>query len=552
MLSKKRSVIVVGSGVAGLTCALSLIEKNLRVTLITKSQTSDSATWYAQGGVASAMFSDDSVDSHLEDTLNAGAQLCDRSAVQVLVENGPEALAKLISRGAHFDKLADGSFARTREGGHSNSRIIHAGGDATGEEIERSLIKATSDIAMENLEIMDYRMVTRLLVSRGRIAGVECIDALGSTLEIEASDVVLATGGAGQLFSVTTNPILSTGDGIAAALKAGVLCTDLEFMQFHPTALHVDNMPRPLISEALRGEGAVLRDEAGNLFMQGKHELGDLAPRDVVSREIAKVLRNQKLDYVFLDATQIENFSQRFPTIYLSCEQAGINPTKDFLPVSPAAHYYCGGVATDLHGATSLPGLWAAGEVSCNGIHGANRLASNSLLDGLVFGEQVANSISNGIESVSSSGLFSTIDEIEKFSIVLNEVNGGESVFEHYCEPTNAVEIRKDLQRVMNIGAGVVRTQLSLKNAQVELEAIEDKVQENKVKSGENLDFSSLELSHLLSVGTAMVQSALARNESRGCHTREDHQLSLDSQLGHYFTSFSGQNIHFIPIKQTK
>lgn len=552
MLSKKRSVIVVGSGVAGLTCALSLIEKNLRVTLITKSQTSDSATWYAQGGVASAMFSDDSVDSHLQDTLNAGAQLCDRSAVQVLVENGPEALAKLISRGAHFDKLADGSFARTREGGHSNSRIIHAGGDATGEEIERSLIKATSDIAMENLEIMDYRMVTRLLVSRGRIAGVECIDALGSTLEIEASDVVLATGGAGQLFSVTTNPILSTGDGIAAALRAGVLCTDLEFMQFHPTALHVDNMPRPLISEALRGEGAVLRDEAGNLFMQGKHELGDLAPRDVVSREIAKVLRNQKLDYVFLDATQIENFSQRFPTIYLSCEQAGINPTKDFLPVSPAAHYYCGGVATDLHGATSLPGLWAAGEVSCNGIHGANRLASNSLLDGLVFGEQVAISISNGVESVSPSGLFSEIDDLKKFSLELNEVDGGGSTFEHYCEPTNAVEIRKDLQHVMNSGAGVVRNQIGLKNAQVELEDIEVKVLENEVKSGDNLDFSSLELSHLLSVGTAMVQSALARNESRGCHTREDHQLSLDSQLGHYFTSFSGQNIHFIPIKQTK
>ena len=392
-----RKVVVVGSGVAGLTCALSLVEKGLSVTLVTKSRTSDSATWYAQGGVASAMFSDDSVEAHLQDTLTAGAGLCNFDAVQVLVEHGSHAVAKLISRGAQFDTLADGSYARTREGGHSNSRIIPAGGDATGEEIERSLVKATSNIKLENLEIMDYRMVTKLLKNNGRCVGVECVDASGLVFQIEADQVVLAAGGAGQLYSVTTNPILATGDGIAVALAAGVLWADLEFMQFHPTALHVDNMPRPLISEALRGEGARLRDENGFAFMEGKHELGDLAPRDVVSREIARVLRNQSIDHVFLDATKVENIALRFPTIYSSCEDAGIDPTKEFLPVSPAAHYYCGGIATDVNGATSLPGLWAAGEVACNGIHGANRLASNSLLDGLVFGEQVAVSISNGV-----------------------------------------------------------------------------------------------------------------------------------------------------------
>ncbi len=540
-----RKVVVVGSGVAGLTCALSLVEKGLSVTLVTKSRTSDSATWYAQGGVASAMFSDDSVEAHLQDTLTAGAGLCNFDAVQVLVEHGSHAVAKLISRGAQFDTLADGSYARTREGGHSNSRIIHAGGDATGEEIERSLVKATSNIKLENLEIMDYRMVTKLLKNNGRCVGVECVDASGLVFQIEADQVVLAAGGAGQLYSVTTNPILATGDGIAVALAAGVLCADLEFMQFHPTALHVDNMPRPLISEALRGEGARLRDENGFAFMEGKHELGDLAPRDVVSREIARVLRNQSIDHVFLDATKVENIALRFPTIYSSCEDAGIDPTKEFLPVSPAAHYYCGGIATDVNGATSLPGLWAAGEVACNGIHGANRLASNSLLDGLVFGEQVAVSISNGVTQRTDSGIFINASEMKSFPGEVENIKTN-------CKSNRVVELRKNLQTTLNVGAGVVRSQISLKNAQVELESIEDQMVENEVYGQENIDFTSLELLHLLVVGRALVKTALQRDESRGCHTREDYPAPLDSQLGRYFTSHAAENILFVPLDPNK
>ena len=540
-----RKVVVVGSGVAGLTCALSLVEKGLSVTLVTKSRTSDSATWYAQGGVASAMFSDDSVEAHLQDTLTAGAGLCNFDAVQVLVEHGSHAVAKLISRGAQFDTLADGSYARTREGGHSNSRIIHAGGDATGEEIERSLVKATSNIKLENLEIMDYRMVTKLLKNNGRCVGVECVDASGLVFQIEADQVVLAAGGAGQLYSVTTNPILATGDGIAVALAAGVLCADLEFMQFHPTALHVDNMPRPLISEALRGEGARLRDENGFAFMEGKHELGDLAPRDVVSREIARVLRNQSIDHVFLDATKVENIALRFPTIYSSCEDAGIDPTKEFLPVSPAAHYYCGGIATDVNGATSLPGLWAAGEVACNGIHGANRLASNSLLDGLVFGEQVAVSISNGVTQRTDSGIFINASEMKSFPGEVENIKTN-------CKSNRVVELRKNLQTTLNVGAGVVRSQISLKNAHVELESIEDQMVENEVYGQENIDFTSLELLHLLVVGRALVKTALQRDESRGCHTREDYPAPLDSQLGRYFTSHAAENILFVPLDPNK
>ena len=540
---KKRKIVVVGSGVAGLTCALSLIEKGFSVTLVTKSQTSDSATWYAQGGVASAMFSDDSVESHLQDTLKAGAGLCDVASVAVLVENGPAALEKLISRGAHFDTLADGSYARTREGGHSNSRIVHAGGDATGEEIERSLVKATSNIRLENLDIFDYRMVTKLLVDGGRCVGVECLDASGLVFQIEASDVVLATGGAGQLFSVTTNPVLSTGDGIGVALAAGVLCVDLEFMQFHPTALHVNNMPRPLISEALRGEGAVLRDKHGIPFMDGVHELGDLAPRDIVSKEIAKILRDQNVENVYLDATMVENFSQRFPTIYSSCEQASIDPTREFLPVSPAAHYYCGGVAT------SLRGLWAAGEVSCNGIHGANRLASNSLLEGLVFGEQVGLAISNGHDGFTKTGLFSQTSEIENFASTLESSEYEKSTASNICDPADAVIFRKRLQTALNLGAGVVRTQETLSKAKKELEAISESIDKSKKVESTIIDFTSLELSHLLNVGNVLIKSAIRREESRGCHTREDYPESLLSQFGHYFTSFNGEEYLFVPLE---
>ena len=541
-------IVVVGSGVAGLTCALSLIELGHQVTIVTKSQTSDSATWYAQGGVASAMFPDDSAQAHIQDTLDAGAGLCDLEAVKVLVNEGASAVQKLISRGAHFDTLADGSYARTREGGHHNDRIIHAGGDATGEEIERSLVKAAQDTTLSQLRVIDYHMATKILVESNRCVGIECVDAGGVVQQIEASHVVIATGGAGQLFAVTTNPILATADGIALALDAGVLCADLEFMQFHPTALHVESMPRPLLSEALRGEGSILRDENGFAFMENVHPLKDLAPRDVVSKEIARILRDHGTDYVYLDATHLKDFSQRFPTIYSSCESAGIDPTSEFIPVSPAAHYFCGGIVTDTNGATSMPGLWAIGEVACNGVHGANRLASNSLLDGLVFGERAARAIDSGTAGFSNTGVFSNF---EKFDPALKEqiMNG------NTCESDKVLsdifltsQLRIDLQFAMTKNSGVVRTEESLQIAHREIEAIKERTKENSDVGVYEHDFAQLELSHLIAVATQVVESARSREESRGCHTREDFPNVLPEFEGRQMTTGSSSQIFFVPL----
>ena len=547
--SHSKRIVVVGSGVAGLTCALSLIELGHQVTIVTKSQTSDSATWYAQGGVASAMFPDDTTQSHIEDTMIAGAGLCDLEAVSVLVNEGADAVRKLITRGAHFDTLADGSYARTREGGHHNSRIIHAGGDATGEEIERSLVKAASDSSLSDLRVIDYHMVSKLLTDGQRCLGVECVDANGHVEQIDSDHVVLATGGAGQLYSVTTNPVLATADGIALALDVGVLCADLEFMQFHPTALHVDNMPRPLLSEALRGEGSILRDENGFAFMKGVHPLADLAPRDVVSKEIARVLKTQELDHVFLDATGISDFPRRFPTIFASCEIAGIDPTREFLPVSPAAHYFCGGIVTDVFGATSLSGLWAAGEVACNGIHGANRLASNSLLDGLVFGERVAKAIHEGKNSHSNSGVFSGSDKWDSSLLECRSSETSKNGIELTSE--QIVSRRRNLQSIMTQNVGVVRTRETLDTAAKEIDSLLG-LQARTADQIEPMlsidDFSKLELEHLLSVSKCVIESAVAREESRGCHTRDDFPESKDSFLGRFVIHEIDEKASFVPM----
>ncbi|MFN8016438.1 MAG: L-aspartate oxidase [Acidimicrobiia bacterium] len=526
---KQKHIVVVGSGVAGLTCALSLIEFGHNVTIVTKSQTADSATWYAQGGVASAMFEDDTEASHFQDTIDAGAGLCDLSAVEVLVKYGAGAVNKLISRGAHFDKLSDGSYARTREGGHHNPRIIHAGGDATGEEIERSLVKAATNSDLSLLSIKDFHMVSKLLIDDNSCIGVECLDPNGNISSIKADHVVLASGGAGQLFSVTTNPVLATGDGIAIALQAGAICADLEFMQFHPTALHVDNMPRPLVSEALRGEGSILRDENGEAFMKNKHELADLAPRDVVSREIAKVLRDHNLDFVYLDATHIKNFYKRFPTIFSSCEQAGIDPSKDYLPVSPAAHYFCGGVVTDLNGATSIQNLWAAGEVACNGVHGANRLASNSLLDGLVFGDRVASAINSDLSNFEISGVFSNFHEWDPKLKTLSSQSYGDMNFINGMTLNEVATLRTKLQKNMTRNVGVVRSKDSLVESS---EFFENLVRENDRSENFMDDFSKLELKHLLILAREVNNFALVRCESRGCHTREDFPSQSNQFLG--------------------
>ena len=395
-------VVVVGSGIAGLTAALECRYLG-QVVVVTKDELSAGSTHWAQGGIASVQAEGDTVEQHIDDTLVAGAGLCIEEAVRVLVSEGPEEVAKLIARGAEFDRDAAGVLELTREGGHHRNRIAHAGGDATGAEIERALIAAVT--ADEGIEIIQHALVLDLIpaeVAPGEppaVAGVT-LHVLGEGTRggvgaVHARAVVLATGGIGQIYAVTTNPPVSTGDGVAAALRAGAALRDIEFIQFHPTVLYLGAGARgqlPLVSEAVRGEGGLLLNASGERFMVGQHPLAELAPRDVVAKAIMKELAREGSDHVWVDGRALgaETWRVRFPTILHSCRRAGINPATDLIPVAPACHYFCGGVQTDLDGSTTLAGLYACGEVASSGVHGANRLASNSLLEGLVFARRIA------------------------------------------------------------------------------------------------------------------------------------------------------------------
>ena len=395
-------VVVVGSGIAGLTAALECRPLG-RVIVVTKDEVAAGSTHWAQGGIASVQAKGDTVEQHVTDTLVAGAGLCIEQAVRVLVSEGPDEVAKLIARGAEFDRDASGALALTREGGHLRDRIAHAGGDATGAEIERALVNAVT--ADDGIEIIEHALVLDLIpaeVGPGELPGVAGVTlhvlgegTRGGVGAVHARAVVLATGGIGQIYAVTTNPPVSTGDGIAAALRAGARLRDIEFIQFHPTVLYLGPGARgqlPLVSEAVRGEGGLLVNGRGERFMIGQHELAELAPRDVVAKAIMKEMAKEGSDHVWVDGRALgaETWRVRFPTILHSCRRAGINPATDLIPVAPACHYFCGGIETDLDGGTSLAGLYACGEVASSGVHGANRLASNSLLEGLVFARRIA------------------------------------------------------------------------------------------------------------------------------------------------------------------
>ncbi|MBF6485874.1 L-aspartate oxidase [Nocardia otitidiscaviarum] len=375
-------LVVVGGGVAGLTAARTASLCGLRVLTLSKGGPTDTATQYAQGGIAVVAPHGDSVESHVEDTVVAGAGLCDEAAVRSIVEGGRDAVAALTDLGAVFDLGRDGQVSRTREGGHSTRRIIHAGGDATGAEVQRALNAA-------GLPVIFGAAAVEILTGPSGVRGVLARSDRGFGV-VHAPAVLLATGGLGQLYACSTNPAGATADGVALALRAGAVVADLEFVQFHPTVLYARGGlgRRPLISEAVRGEGAILVDTEGNSVTAGVHPRGDLAPRDVVSRAIAARMRELGTEHVYLDARAIDGFAQRFPTITASCLAAAIDPRTGLIPVAPAAHYQCGGVVTDTHGRTTVPGLYAAGEVARTGLHGANRLASNSLLEGLVVGER--------------------------------------------------------------------------------------------------------------------------------------------------------------------
>lgn len=512
---------VLGSGVAGLSAALRARALGLRVAIVTKGQLSEGTTRWAQGGVAAAMSRDpEALDVHLGDTLTAGAGLCDAVAVRYLVENGPLRVGELVALGAAFDRDPDGAFQLAREGGHSVSRILHAGGAATGFEVERALVAATE---RSDINVLEHTFAADFVVRNGRCVGLALIDSDGERFELEAAHVLVAAGGGGQLYAVTTNPPEATGDGVAMALRAGVRVADLEFFQFHPTALVVAKMPRPLLTEALRGHGALLLGADGTRFVD------ELLPRDVVSRAILAQCDADGSDHVMLDCRGLDDFETRFPNIYDSLRDNGLDPHVDLLPVAPAAHHQCGGILTDVRGATSMPGLWAAGETACSGVHGANRLASNSLLEGLVFGPAAVDAIARIVagESETDGPQASGAMRAE-----LGQPDGGVGVPGHaldvelpWVEAGADVSLeavasaRADLQRTMFRCAGVYRSDASLAEADAAL-------RREAVRFGPSNRVDVLELRNIIAEGLALIAAARARTESRGCHARSDYPTS--------------------------
>jgi L-aspartate oxidase len=489
-------LLVLGSGVAGLSAAVrAAATDGLRVGVLTKGELVQSATRWAQGGVAAVLGGDeDSTDLHLADTLAAGAGLCDVDAVRVLVDEGPLRVNELIALGAVFDSDHEGRLLKAREGGHSQARIVHAGGAATGVEIERALVDATKATAAA---VLEHWFALDLLVEGGKCRGVTALDPDGLPRQVLATHTIVATGGAGQLFAVTTNPPEATGDGVAMALRAGVAVADIEFMQFHPTALHHPAMPRPLLSEALRGHGALVRDIKGDRFVD------ELLPRDQVARAMTARMLEQDVDHCWLDATHLERFDERFPTIAASVRAIGLDPTKDWLPIAPAAHYLSGGIVTDLDGATALPGLWACGEVACTGVHGANRLASNSLLEGMVFAPRVVEAISRGKHAPDATGAMRDVLEPKR--------SGWMHLPYRYTEPAAAAAEaggRDRLQRAMTEGAGVLRSAESLARTADVVSTLPTA--------------SDPELANLATVALGLLAAATAREESRGAHSRTD------------------------------
>jgi L-aspartate oxidase len=506
-------VVVVGSGIAGLTTALRIAggtpstataagEPGLRVLVVTKDVLAAGSTRWAQGGIAAALGPDDTAQAHLQDTLVAGVGICDEAAVRVLVDEGPDAVRELIELGTRFDRSSDGELSLTREGGHHADRIAHAGGDATGAEIERALVAAV--LAAPGIEVIEHALVLDLLPTAAGGVGAVTLHVMGEGQldgvgAVRARAIVLATGGIGQVYAATTNPPVSTGDGVAAALRAGAVVRDLEFIQFHPTVLWLGGSAagqQPLVSEAVRGEGAFLVDEAGVAFMRGQHELADLAPRDVVAKAILRRMRETGCEHVWLDARHFgaEKWRVRFPTILATLTSLGIDPITQLIPVAPACHYASGGIGTDLHGRTSVTGLYACGEAACTGVHGANRLASNSLLEGLVFGRRIA------------SDVLATVPAGAPLPELGIDVRG---------MGLAAAGIRRQLQGEMSADAGVIRDTDGLNRAASSLRKL------SAQRSGDP-GTESWEVTNLLTVASALVAAAGRRAETRGAHWRED------------------------------
>jgi len=491
--------IVVGAGVAGLRAAIALAEAG-KVLVLTKLEVTESATQYAQGGIAVALSDEDEISFHLQDTISAGDGMVNESAARVLVEEGQERIQELIDWGTQFDRSGT-KLTFTREAAHSRSRILHAHGDSTGREIGRALYAKAA--TLKNISFCEFEFTSQLHRADGRVCGVELILPKGGTHLVRSSAVLLATGGAGQIYSNTTNPAVATADGIAMAYRAGAEIADMEFVQFHPTALHLKDAPQFLLSEALRGEGAVLRNSELDRFMTKYHEAGELAPRDIVARAIAHELEVCRLKdpVVYLDLThrKADYIKSRFPRIYETCLKHNIDLTIDLVPVRPAAHYLMGGVRTDLHGHSSLPGLYAAGETACTGVHGANRLASNSLLEGMVFGARAGLAMREELDK--PAGTLKSVDEPP----------GAPS-----ASAANPDSFVREVQQLMWNKVGIVRMGTGIKEAQQQLQALGEHLPQP-------ISRRACEARNLHTAALLIVRSALARLESRGAHYRVDY-----------------------------
>lgn len=513
-------VLVLGSGIAGLFSAIKISEM-YDVTILTKNEVKESNTEHAQGGIAVALSHDDSPEFHYGDTINAGAGLCNLEAVKILAENGPECVRELIELGTQFDKH-ENQLAFTKEAAHSRRRVLHANGDATGEEIERALVSVVHKKSIKVKE--NYFVIDLLKNQKGEVCGVLALDNASSNVVVWlAKAVILATGGLGQLYKYTTNPEVTTGDGIAAAYRAGAELMDMEFIQFHPTALFLPGAPSFLLSEAARGEGARLLNSRGERFMEeipGK----DLAPRDVVARAIWKQMKEGP---VYLDFSSLGlQARERFPGIYKTCLKYGIDMSTTPVPIAPAAHYLMGGIRVNTAGETNLPNLYACGECACNGVHGANRLASNSLLDGLVFAVSITKKIKENVKSLPKREDVQFTDrELVTDQSVSSDSNG----------------IRNQLREIMWKYVGIIRDREGLEEAQNILKKLrEEFVPELKI--------SELELGNMLTLGLIITRSALEREESRGGHFRKDFPQASERFQKHTVLKRGEENVSFVSI----
>jgi L-aspartate oxidase len=494
--------LVIGSGVAGLRAAIEL-GRHGRVVMLTKGHPLESNSSYAQGGVAVALSEEDDVAIHLTDTVKAGHGLCRKEAVRILVEEGPDRIQELIKWGARFDKIG-GKYAFAREAAHSRSRILRARGDATGNEMVRVLMAQAR--RQKNIQWFGHHFTVDLVVMNGMCRGALVLDEIGGERFIlPARAVVLTTGGSGQVYARTTNPPNATGDGMAMAYRAGAMLQDMEFVQFHPTALYLPSSPPFLLSEAIRGEGGRLRNVRGELFMGRYHSAAELAPRDIVARAIWSEMAATRSRHVYLDVTHLSAtfIKGRFPTIYSTCLRYDIDMTEEWIPVSPSAHYQMGGVLTDMDGASTLPGLFAAGEVACSGVHGANRLASNSLLEGLVFGERAARAATDfAARRHGDQGVLPSIDHVD----------GGP-----LAQLEDADKLRSSLRRVMWGKVGLIRTAESLARAIAQLCKWE------RLVSRPFALRRDLEVKNMVQVARCIAEAALWRENSVGAHYRADY-----------------------------